>query len=80
MAVVEVLPWAPVMATWVWFSISSANNLAPAQHGEALGPGRGQLGVVLFHRGGVDHDVGVPQVFGPVALIERAPPGSPGGR
>ena len=49
----------------------------PAQDFKPPGPGRGQLRVVLFHRGGVDHDVGVPQVFGPVALDGRAPPGSP---
>ena len=42
-------------------------HLPPAQHGKSPGPGRGQLRVVLFHRGGVDHHVGVPQVFGLVA-------------
>ena len=45
-------------------------HLPPAQHGEPLGPGRGQFRVVFLHRGGVDHDVGRAQVFGAVALEE----------
>ncbi len=52
-------------------------HLAPAQHGEAASPGRGQLRVVLLDRGGMDHDVGVCQVLGAVALVAPAPPGPP---
>ena len=46
-------------------------HLPPAQHREALSPGRGQLGVILLHRGGVDHDVGVSQVLGGMALVKQ---------
>ncbi len=77
MAVVEVLPWAPVTATWVWPSIEPGQHLAPAQHGKPPGPGRGQFGVVFFDRGGVDHDAGVAQVFGPVAQVDAHPQSPP---
>jgi hypothetical protein len=58
----------------------SGQHLAPAQHGETPGPGRGQLRVVLFYRGGMDHHLGVAQVFSPVSHMDahpqvRQPPG-----
>ena len=70
----------PVTATWGMPFHQPGQHLPPAQDGKPRARAAASSGLSSLTAVGVDHDVGVPQVFGPVAPVDappqpRQPPG-----